>query len=345
MKALLYHGPRDIRYDSHDDAALQSDTDAVVKVELCAICGSDLHIYRGHGFSPDLGYCVGHEAVGEVVEVGRGVRRVKTGDKVMLSAAVGCGNCAPCLAGHVDLCLNGLAKCYGLSAALQGCQAEAIRVPMADFNATPIPEGLSPTQALMLTDSMATAWFGCKNARISPGKHVVVVGLGPIGLMAVEAAFVMGASAVYGVDLSPERRAIAKSLGAVALDPESAQAAVAEGTRGRMGDCAVEAVGADETIRMAIDLVGRRGVVSAIGVNQSMSFTFPMAMSFLKCLTFSIGVCSVPEHWPELVPLIQQGRLHPERFVSHNLALAEGAHAYEIFDKRVEGALKMVLHT
>ena len=196
MKALVYHGARDIRFETHDDPTIRADTDAIVKVDLCSICGSDLHIFHGHGFSADTRYCVGHEAVGEVVEVGKGVRRLRPGDKVMISAAVGCGHCAPCLAGQVNRCLTGSMNCYGLSLGLEGSQAEAFRVPAADVNATAMPEGLTPTQALMLTDSMATAWYGCKQARIRPGRQVVVVGLGPIGLMAVEAALVMGASAV-----------------------------------------------------------------------------------------------------------------------------------------------------
>jgi threonine dehydrogenase-like Zn-dependent dehydrogenase len=159
-----------------------SELDAIVRMDRCGICGSDLHIYQGHGFTEDLGYCVGHEAVGEVVEVGRGVRRLKAGDKVMLSAAVGCGSCANCLAGEINRCITGRAGCYGLSHNLEGCQAEAIRVPAADFNAAPIPEGLTADQALMLTDNLPTAWFGLRNAEVGPGDTVAVVGLGPIGL-------------------------------------------------------------------------------------------------------------------------------------------------------------------
>jgi 2-desacetyl-2-hydroxyethyl bacteriochlorophyllide A dehydrogenase len=345
MKALVYRGPMDIRFESHDDPELQSDTDAIIKVRLCAICGSDLHIYHGHGFSEDLGFCVGHEAVGEVVEVGRGVRRLKVGDAVMVSGAVGCGDCARCLAGQVELCLKGMMGCYGLSSRLQGGQAEGLRVPMADFNAAKIPEGVSQAQALMMTDAMATAWFGCGAARIGPGKRVVVIGLGPIGLMAVEAAFVMGASAVFAIDPIAERRDIAQSLGAIAIEPEAADATITQGTHGLGADCAVEAVGADATIRLAINVVGRGGAVSVIGVNQNMDFSFPMGLAFFKGIRFAIGACGVPQYWPELTPLIQQGRLHPERFISHNLALSDGVRAYELFDKRLEGALKMVLHT
>lgn len=156
MKALCYHGARDIRYEDFDDPDVAQDTDVLVKMELCGICGSDLHIYHGQGFSPDRGFCVGHEAVGTVEDVGKAVRRFRRGDKVMISAAVGCGACPACLAGEIVKCHNRGFACYGLSAALQGCQAEGIRVPMGDFNLRPIPEGLTDEQALMLTDNLTT---------------------------------------------------------------------------------------------------------------------------------------------------------------------------------------------
>jgi threonine dehydrogenase-like Zn-dependent dehydrogenase len=161
--------------------------------------------------------------------------------------------------------------------------------------------------------------------------------------MAVEGAFVLGASRVFAVDLVPERRAIAESLGAIALDASEAVAAIAEATQGRMADCAVEAVGADATINLAIKVVGRAGTVSVIGVNQTRRFAFDMAVAFVKGLTFRIGTCSVQAHWPELVPLIQQGRLRPERFITHEMPLSDGAEAYRLFDARQAGALKMVM--
>ncbi len=343
MKALCYHGPRDIRYEGMADAAIAGEGDIVVKMRCCAICGSDLHIYHGQGFSADLGFCVGHEAVGEVVEVGPAVRRHRVGDAVMISAAVGCGACSECLAGRITRCLTGAMGCYGLSARLQGCQAEAIRVPAGDFNAAPIPDGLTQDQALMLTDNLPTAWFGLKGAAIEPGEDVAVVGLGPIGLMAVEGAYVLGAARVFALDLVPERRAMAESLGAVGVDPANAVAVIGEATQGRMVAKAIECSGADGAIKAAIAVVGRGGVVSCIGVNQNPSFDFDMRMAFFKGLSFKTGTCSVQEYWPELVPLIRQGRLHPDRFITHRLPLSEGAEAYRLFDARENGALKMVM--
>ena len=343
MKAMLYYGARDIRFDTIADPVIMDDRDAIIKVERCAICGSDLHIYHGQGFSEETGYSVGHEAVGEVVEIGRAVRRLKVGDKVMVSAAVGCGACAPCLAGNVTLCLNGMAQCYGLGQRLGGCQAEAVRVPAVDFNAALVPEGLSADQALMLTDSLATAWFGCRNADIAPGKTVAVVGLGSIGLMAVEAAFVMGASRVFAIDPVPERRQIAERLDATAFDPTEALERIKDLTHGRMVESVVEAVGHDVTIAASLRLAARRGCVSVIGVNQDRRFEFPMSRAFNMGLTFRIGTCAVQEQWPALIPLIQAGRLHPERFISHVMPLSQGAEAYALFDAKTAGALKMVM--
>jgi threonine dehydrogenase-like Zn-dependent dehydrogenase len=214
---------------------------------------------------------------------------------------------------------------------------------MADFNAAVIPEGITPDQALMLTDNLPTAYFGCQNAAIGPGKTVAVVGMGPIGLMAVEIASVLGASRVFAVDFVAERRAMAESLGAQALEPESAAAHLLAATGGQGADSVVEAVGNDAAVSLAIMLAARQGTTSVVGVNLNMEFKFPMGLAFLKNLTFRIGGCSVQCHWPELVRLLRGGRLHPERMISHTMPLAEGAEAYRLFDERAAGALKMVL--
>ncbi|MFM5917594.1 MAG: alcohol dehydrogenase family protein [Novosphingobium sp.] len=343
MKALRYYGARDVRFESMDDPVPQSNRDAVVKVTACSICGSDLHIYHGHGFSEDVGFCVGHEAVGEVVEVGKAVSRVKVGDKVMLPAAVGCGACRSCLSGNVANCEFGAGACYGLSARLQGSQAEAVRVPAADMNAVPVPEGISMDQALMMTDAMATAWYGARRADIKPGSSVAIIGLGPIGLMAVESAYVMGAHVVYAIDPIPERRKLAAEAGAIVLHPDEALDRIKEDTHGHKLECVVEVVGSDATVDLALRLVARRGTVSVIGVQQSRRYAFPLERAFAAGLTFRAGTCSVPEELPALFPLVQSGRLRPDKYISHRLPLSEGAEAYRLFEAREAGALKMVL--
>ena len=343
MKALCYKGPETIQCESVADPVLDDPTDAVVRIRSCGICGSDLHIYHGHGFVEGSGYSVGHEAIGEVVEVGSGVRQLRVGDQVMVSGAVGCGACPACLAGHVNRCEHGAMRCYGLGTGLGGCQAEAVTVPAADFNARRIPDGVSADQALMLTDNLPTAYMACLNADVAPGKTVVVVGLGPIGLMAVECAFILGASRVFALDPMADRRTMAEALGAVPLDPTVAKEAIREATRGRMAACVIEAVGSDAALKSAIDLAGFQSTVSIIGVNRDSNFQFPMNRAFFKGLTLRISACSVQSHWADLVPLLQQGRLHPERFITHRLALAEGAEAYRRYAAREPGVLKVLL--
>src|SRR3546814_5444901 len=190
---------------------------------------------------------------------------------------------------------------------------------MADFNAHPIPEGITTDQALMLTDNLPSAWFGCVNANIRPGAKVGVVGLGPIGLMAVQSCFILGASEVFAIDLLPERRAIAATLGATPVDGANALEVIAEATKGQGLDCVVEAVGADATIKMALMLAGKRGHVSAIGVTQTRDFAFPMGLAFMKGLTFPLGTCSGQSPWPALLPLLRSGRTPPEKYRKHEL--------------------------
>ncbi|MEM7005889.1 MAG: zinc-binding dehydrogenase, partial [Pseudomonadota bacterium] len=289
------------------------------------------------------GYCVGHEAVGEIVETGSSVHRFKTGDKVMISAAVGCGACSRCMAGDVARCETRSGRCYGLGRSLQGVQSDYAMVPVADFGLAKIPDGVTEEQALMLTDNLPTAWFGLKNAEIKPGDVVAVVGCGPIGLMAVEGAFLLGASRVFAADLVAERRSMAERLGATPVDPETAVAEITEATSGRMADRVIECVGADAAIHLSLSLACDGGTVSCIGVNQSMEFTFPMALAFMKGLTFRTGTCSVPAYWPELIPLVQSGKLKPEATITHTMNLEDGAEAYRLFNAREDGAMKMVL--
>lgn len=342
MKGLAFHGAGDVRYGDLADPEPTESTDVVVRMKLCSICGSDLHIYHGGLAPPRRLFGIGHEAIGEVVEVGRGVKRLKLGDQVLLPGSTGCGQCKYCAVGLVNSCERGGMRVYGIGRELEGCQAEAILVPNGDFNAMVIPEGVSDEQALLLTDSLPTAYTGCVNADVSPGKSVVIVGLGPIGLNAVECAFALGAECVYGVDPLPARREAARALGALPLDPSTALDAITEATGGRMLDAAVEVVGSATTTALAIDLVGKQGTVSVIGAGL-VSFEFPIQTVFRKSITFRASICSVQQHLPALVSLVQQGRLRPERVISHRMRLADGADAYRKFDKREDGALKMVL--
>ena len=342
MRALTYHGPYDVRVESIADPRPFNDESAIVAIRACGICGSDLHIYEGHGFSPDLGFCVGHEAVGEVVEVGPAVRRFRVGDSVLVTASVGCNSCGPCRAGYVLGCELGRGGCYGLGAILPGSQAELVAVPAADGNLMHIPDGVSDDAALVLTDNAPTAWYGARRARIEPGDVVAVVGLGPVGIMSVLAAQIMGAGRVLAIDLVEERRVAAAALGAEPVDGDP-RLVVRELTKGRGADVVLEAVGADATIDLATKIAARGARVSVVGVNQNAAFPMHMALAQFNELEFSIGLCSVQRELPVLLALTQSGRLHPEVVVTHHLPLSEGDEAYRLFHSRADGVGKVVL--
>ncbi len=342
MRALTYHGPFDIRVDTIADPRPFDSEGAVVAIRACGICGSDLHIYEGHGFSSDLGFCVGHEAVGEVVEVGDSVSRFRVGDSVLVTASTGCNACGPCRAGYVLGCERGRSGCYGLSAMLPGSQAELVAVPSADGNLVAIPEGVSDDAALVLTDNAPTAWYGARRARIQPGDTVAVIGLGPVGIMAVVAAQVMGAGRVLAIDLVAERRAAAAALGAEPVEGDP-RLAVRELTGGRGANAVIEAVGADATIDLAIKIAARGARVSVVGVTQSSAFPMHMQLAQFNEIEFSIGLCSVQRELPALMALTQAGRISPEVVVTHHLPLSAGDDAYRLFHSREGGVGKVVL--
>ena len=342
MRALTFHGPFDVRVETIADPQRFDDEGAIVAVRACGICGSDLHIYEGHGFSPDLGFCVGHEAVGEVVEVGRAVTRFRVGDSVLVPASVGCNGCGPCRSGYVLGCLRNRSGCYGLGALLPGSQAQFVSVPAADGNLVAIPEGVSDDAALVLTDNAPTAWYGARRARISPGDTVAVIGLGPVGAISVLAAQIMGAGRVLAIDLVAERRAAAAALGAEPIEGDP-RIAVRELTAGRGADVVLEAVGADTTIDLAIKIAARGGRVSIVGVNQSAAFPMHMQLAQFNELEIAIGLCSVQRELPELLKLTVAGRLRPEVVATHHLPLSRGDEAYRLFHSRSDGVGKVVL--
>jgi 2-desacetyl-2-hydroxyethyl bacteriochlorophyllide A dehydrogenase len=348
MKALVFNGPRDIRYESFPDPRLASANSAILRVTKCSICGSDLHIYHGEQVmatrysQPVEKFCVGHEFIGEVVEVGPEVHGFRVGDRVLSSAGTGCGNCVPCRTARPFECLAG-ARAFGLDAARNGGQAEYVCVPNADLTLLSIPDGVSEEQAVLLTDAMATAYFGVRNADLKPGSRVAVVGLGPIGLIAVELALLLGAGRVFAIDPVASRRARAAALGAEALDatPDVAAELLAR-SGGRGPTSVIEASGVGPAIELALSLVGGGGTLSIIGVPQPQA-NLQMMPIFYRNLTVRSGNCPVPHMWPDLIPLLQAGRLKAAGLFTHSLPLAAGAEAYRLFDSRQDGVVKVMI--
>jgi threonine dehydrogenase-like Zn-dependent dehydrogenase len=346
VRGLTYRAPDEVAVVEVKDPELPDEFGAVVRVSTAGICGSDLHIYHGHGFSPDVGYCLGHEAVGFVEAVGTRVDGLAVGDRVLVPASVGCSTCRQCRTGLIARCENAVrgatVPCYGLSHALPGSQAELVAVPHAVTNLVPIPPELSDDDAVVLTDNAPTGWYGARRGRITPGDTVAVVGLGPVGLMAVQAAFVLGASAVFGVDPVASRRATAASLGAVPVESADPKGAIRAATGGGV-DVAVEAVGADASIALAISAVRTGGRVSVIGVSQNKAYPMHLMAAQVKELEFAIGLCSVQYELPALLALTAGGRLRPSAVVSHRMPLSEAAEAYRLVASRDDGVSKIVL--
>ena len=344
MKGIVFHGPGDVRVESVPDPTLTDSRSAIVKVACASICGSDLHPY--HGVMPvPAGVVLGHECVGVIEDVGRDVARFKKGDRVIVPGVIGCGNCAACHRGYVVGCLNLFSKVYGFSPELPGGQAEALTVPNADAHLFPTPPQLTDEQVLFLTDILPTGFYGAKNAAIEPGQTIAVVGCGPVGLFAIMTAQLFGPARILAIDKVGHRLELARTLGATPIDASSAdpRVGVLDATNGRGADAVIEAVGATDTVQLALDLVRIGGVVSVVGVLLDAAFPFPMGTAFMKDITFRIGLVNVPGLVQTLLPLVESGRLDPTTLISHRLPLSEGRRAYDLFNRREDGCVKVVL--
>ena len=341
MRALVYRGHKQIAVEQVPDAEVPDPEGALVRITRFAICGSDLHGYRRPTDEERVGSIMGHECIGEVVEVGSAVERFTPGDRVIVSAIVGCGKCDPCrrlLSGQCE-------SRPGRTATGPGAQAEATGVHSADSSLLHIPEGVSDEQAVMLTDILPTGYKGSHGAEIEPGDSVAVVGAGPVGQMALETAFLFGPSKVFAIDQVPHRLAEAERLGAIPVDASQVDPVefVREQTGGRGADKVVEAAGPPATIRIAFDVLGQGGVLSQVGATTEPAMPMDTMEMFGKDLAYKIGLVSPQLAWPALVPLIQEGKLHPERIVTHRVPISEGPAAYEIFDERADGVIKVLL--
>ncbi len=313
----------------------------VLRVERTAICGSDLHLFHGDLGTP--GTRLGHEFVGTVEDAGPEVETLRPGDRVLVSGVVGCGTCRRCRSGDPVTCELGGPRIFGTGPELAGGQAEAVAVPAADAFCLPVPKDLSVDQAVLLTDILPTGFLGAQRADILPGSTVAVIGLGPVGILALQCAWLFGPSRVLALDTVADRLARAESYGAEPLDAGASVQAVLDATEGRGVDAVIEAVGADQTVIDAVMMAAAGGTVSVVGANVNMALPFPMALALLRRLTFRVTLASIPSTWTALVPLVQAGRLRPEEVVTDRLGLSEAQAGYERFDTRCPGVLKVML--
>jgi threonine dehydrogenase-like Zn-dependent dehydrogenase len=391
MKALTWHGKRDVRVDNVPDPKIEKPTDAVVRITTTAICGSDLHLYEVMGPFMGEGDVLGHEPMGIVEEVGGEVPEIAPGDRVVIPFQMSCGHCYMCDQGLQTQCETTQVREQGMGAALfgytklygevPGGQAEFLRVPQAQYTHIKVPEGPPDERFVYLSDVLPTAWQSVEYAGIPDGGTVCVLGLGPIGDMATRVALHRG-HRVISVDLVPERLARAAKHGAEVLDytqyngdlgdkvrdmtdgrgPDSVIDSVGMEAHGApvaklahqlvgllpdaIGEKVMEKAGIDRMAAFyaAIDIVRRGGTISLIGVYGGQADPLPMLTLFDKQVQLRMGQANV-KHWvDDIMPLLtDDDPLGVEEFATHRLPLEQGPHGYEIFQKKEDEAIMVLL--
>jgi alcohol dehydrogenase len=344
MKALVYHGPGKKAWEEVADPAMQSDTDAIVRVDAVTICGTDLHILKGDVPEVTDGRILGHEAVGTVEAVGRAVKTLAVGDRVLVSCISSCGACRFCREGRYGQCTGGGG--WILGHLIDGTQAELVRVPFADTSTYKVPDGVSDEQILMLADILPTGYeVGVLNGRVQPGDVVAVVGAGPIGLAAIMGARLYSPSHIVAIDLADSRLEAAKQFGAdvvVNNGREDALAVVQDLTGGLGADVAIEAVGVPASFDLAVELARPAGHIANIGVHGQPT-TLHLESLWIRDITITTGLVDTYTT-PTLLRLVTSSQLDAARFVTHHFPLDEFEAAYDLFARAGEtGALKVVL--
>jgi threonine dehydrogenase-like Zn-dependent dehydrogenase len=387
MRALVWHGKEDVRVDTVDDPEIINPRDAIIKITSTAICGSDLHLYDGYIPTMKAGDILGHEFMGEVVDVGSR-STLKRGQRVVVPFTIACGGCYHCNKHQFSACDNGLPaanqdiaqKLYGqpmsglfgyshMTGGYAGGQAEYVRVPFSDVGPIVVPDGLSDEQVLFLSDILPTGWMAAENAQIEQGDVVAVWGCGPVGLFAVQAAFLMGAERVIAIDHHPKRLALAASMRAETLNFEDIKIneALLSLTGGIGPDACIDAVGLEahgtaidnvldfvkkatllgtdrpHVIREAILACRKGGRVSMPGVYGGFVDQFPLGAVMEKGLTIKTGQTHVQRYLPGLLRAIEEGVVDTTFIISHTLPLEQAPEAYKMFRDDQNEVTKVVL--
>ena len=375
MKALVYNGPCDVQVKDMPDAKIEKPTDVLVRITTTNICGSDLHMYEGRT-EMEAGRILGHENMGEVIEVGNAVQRIKVGDMVCLPFNIGCGFCENCERGLSGFCLTanpgtaGAAYGFAGMGPYSGGQAELLRVPFADYNCLVLPEDAREKENdyVMLSDILPTGYHATELAGVKPGESVVIYGAGPVGLMATMSAFIKGASQVFVVDTHKDRLALAEKMGATPIDDTEGEGVkrILDLTDGKGADCGCECVGyqccdkhgkevPNLTMNNLVQSVKATGGIGVVGVflpqdpgakdalAKEGKIAFDFGNFWFKGQKIGTGQANVKHYNRNLAKLIHAGKAKPSQIISHELGLDEAPNAYKKFDQRAEGWTKVVL--
>lgn len=377
MKALVYNGPRDVSVADVPDARIERPTDVLVKITSTNICGSDLHMYEGRT-DFEQGRIFGHENLGEVIEVGGGVDKIRVGDMVSVPFNVSCGHCRNCEHGLTNYCLTAnepdmAGGAYGFAdmGGWAGGQAEYLRIPWGDFQCLRLPEDAKEKQNdyTMLSDILPTGWHAVEMSGLVPGETIVIYGAGPVGLMAALSASVKGAAKVMVVDRHPDRLKLAEQIGAIPIDDSTGSPVdqVMEHTKGMGADRGAECVGYQAhdpqgnednalTLNNLVASVKFTGGIGTVGVfipqdpgapdelAQQGKARFDFGTFWFKGQQMGCGQAPVKRYNRHLRELIAENKITPSWIVSHNLTLDQAPEAYQHFDARDDGWTKVVLN-
>jgi threonine dehydrogenase-like Zn-dependent dehydrogenase len=377
MRAMTYRGPYKVRVENKPMPVIEHPNDAIVRVTLAAICGSDLHLY--HGLMPDtrIGHTFGHEFIGVVEQVGSSVQNLKVGDRVMVPFNIYCGSCFFCVRGLYSNCHNvnpnatAVGGIYGYShttGGYDGGQAEFVRVPFADVGPTVIPDWIDDEDALLMTDALSTGYFGAQLADIAEGDTVVVFGAGPVGLFAAKSAWFMGAGRVIVIDHLEYRLEKARTFAYAETYNfnlfDDIVVHMKRITDGLGADVAIDAVGAEAdgnllqhitaakfklqggspvALNWAIDSVRKGGTVSVMGAYGPIFSAVKFGDAMNKGLTLRMNQAPVKRQWDRLFEHIQSGYLKPSEIVTHRIPLEHIAEGYHIFSSKLDDCIKPVI--
>lgn len=341
MKAAIYTKEKGMHIADVPTPKIVNDTDVIIKVTYSTICGSDIHI--SHGVYPvEDGTVIGHEFVGEIVEVGSAVKKFKVGDNVAANCISSCGECYYCKHGFTNHCENG-GWLFGYK--IDGCQAEYVRAPYADNTLYKISENVDPRRVLFVGDILSTGYFGAERGRIQPGDVVVVLGSGPVGLCAMASARLFGPSKIIAVDTVDYRieAALKEGVADMVLNPlkDDVDAAVKAVTNGRGADVVIECAGVKATFDMSWQIARPNGTVSILALYGE-SQELPLNIMGGKNLTITSGwVDSI--HCEELIALIEAGKLNTDFLITHQAPLNDILKGYDVFGNKKDNVLKWVV--
>lgn len=372
MKALVYEGIKNVKVEKVSDPEIKKPDDIIVKVTSTAICGSDLHLL--HGMIPDLkhGTVLGHETMGIVEEAGSEVKKVKKGDRVIVPFPIACGHCWFCEHGYYSQCDNSneygdMGGIFGYSDTMggyDGGQAEYLRVPYANVGPVKVPEELDDEQVLFLTDILPTSYWGVEHAGVKSGDTVAVLGCGPVGLLTIKWALRI-AKRVIAVDCVDYRLKKAAEFGAEVVnleDQEYTGDVVKEMTHGG-ADVVIDCVGMDgkmskfemvetalklqggskSAIELAAQAVRKCGTVQLVGVYGARYNMFPLGDFFAHNITMKMGQCPAQTYIPRIMELIQKNEFDATDIITHKMSLDDAETAYDLFEKKKDNCIKVVL--